>query len=51
MAIVGFVVGGAGLAAGATMLVLSMKDGNEAAEQPGVVPYVGFGEAGVVGRF
>ena len=51
-AIVGFVIGGAGLAAGATMLVLSMSDGNEStAHEPGVVPYVGFGEAGVVGRF
>jgi len=52
MAIVGFVVGGAGLAAGGTMLWLSMSDGNEStAHEPGVVPYVGFGEAGVVGRF
>lgn len=51
-AIVGFVIGGAGLAAGATMLVLSMSDGDESsAHEPGVVPYVGFGEAGVVGRF
>lgn len=50
-AIVSFVVGGAGLAAGATLFVLSMRDTSESAEQPGVVPYVGFGEAGVVGRF
>jgi hypothetical protein len=52
MAIVGFAVGGVGLAAGATMLVLSMSDSSDTAtSKPGVVPYVGFGEAGVVGRF
>lgn len=51
LAIVGFVVGGAGLAAGATMLVLSMRESSEAAAEPKVVPYVGFGEAGLVGRF
>jgi hypothetical protein len=51
MAIVGFVIGGAGLAAGGTMLVLSMQDEGATAAEPGVVPYVGFGEAGVVGRF
>jgi len=50
-AIVGFVIGGAGLAAGATLLVLSMGDESETAQKPRVVPYVGFGEAGVVGRF
>jgi len=52
MAIVGFAVGGVGLAAGATLLVLSMSDTDgTASSEPGVVPYVGFGEAGVVGRF
>jgi len=50
-AIVGFVVGGAGLAAGATLLVLSMSDESKTATKPGVTPYVGFGEAGLTGRF
>jgi len=53
IAIVGFVAGGVGLAAGATMFVLSMQSGEAQAahETPGVTPYVGFGEAGIVGRF
>jgi hypothetical protein len=52
LAIVGFAVGGVGLAAGATMLLLSLDDGGTAAEQTaGITPYVGLGETGVIGRF
>jgi hypothetical protein len=50
-AIVGFAVGGAGLAAGVTMLVLSMGHHSEAASERRIVPYAGWNQVGVVGRF
>jgi hypothetical protein len=49
LGIVGFAVGGVGIATGATLLVLSSGSSNENAA--GVRPYVGFGMAGVKGRF
>jgi hypothetical protein len=49
LGIVGFAVGGVGIAAGATLFVLSSGSSNENAA--GVEPYVGFGTAGVKGRF
>jgi hypothetical protein len=47
-AIVGFVLGGVGVAAGTTLFFLSADKG---AEQAGVRPWVGIGSAGVAGRF
>jgi hypothetical protein len=49
LGIVGFAVGGAGIATGATLLLLSSGGTDE--RQAGVRPYVGFGVAGVKGRF
>jgi hypothetical protein len=49
LGIVGFAVGGVGLAVGTTLFVLSSGGGSE--KQAGVVPYVGLGTAGLKGRF
>jgi hypothetical protein len=49
LGIVGFAVGGVGIAAGATLFVLSSGSSNQNAA--GVEPYVGFGSAGIKGRF
>jgi hypothetical protein len=49
LGIVGFAVGGVGIAAGTTLLILSSGSSNENAA--GVKPYVGFGTAGIKGRF
>jgi hypothetical protein len=49
LGIVGFAVGGVGIATGATLFILSSGSSNENAT--GVEPYVGFGTAGVKGRF
>ncbi|HEX6765196.1 MAG TPA: hypothetical protein VF103_06950, partial [Polyangiaceae bacterium] len=49
LGIVGFAVGGVGVATGATLLILSSGGSNEKAA--GVEPYVGFGVAGLKGRF
>lgn len=46
--VIGFVVGGVGLATGVTLLLL---DSGKDKGQAGVRPYVGVGSAGVVGRF
>ena len=48
LGIVGFAVGGVGLAVGTTLFILS-SSGSE--KQAGVVPYVGLGTAGLKGRF
>jgi len=50
MSIVGFVVGGVGLAAGTTLFVLSGKKQSEPAHA-GVHPWIGLGSAGLSGRF
>jgi hypothetical protein len=49
LGIVGFAVGGVGLAVGTTLFILSSSGGSE--QQAGVVPYVGLGTAGLKGRF
>ncbi|HEX6277535.1 MAG TPA: tetratricopeptide repeat protein [Polyangiaceae bacterium] len=49
LGIVGFAVGGVGIATGATLLLLSSGGADE--RQAGVTPYVGFGVAGLKGRF
>jgi hypothetical protein len=49
LGIVGFAVGGVGLAVGTTLFILSSGGGSE--KQAGVVPYVGLGTAGLKGRF
>jgi hypothetical protein len=49
LGIVGFAVGGAGIAAGITLLVLSSGGGGE--NQAGVRPWIGLGSAGLSGRF
>ena len=51
LGIVGFVVGGVGIAAGATLFVLSMDDGASASTEPRVSAFVGLGGAGLRGRF
>jgi len=59
MAIVGFGVGGVGIAAGITLFILSSNGSSRAtasssgpvAEKPRVQPYFGFNSAGVVGQF
>jgi len=49
LGIVGFAVGGVGVATGATLLLLSSGGSDE--KRAGVQPYVGFGVAGLKGRF
>jgi hypothetical protein len=49
LGIVGFAVGGVGIATGATLFILSSGGSEE--RRAGVEPYVGFGVAGVKGRF
>jgi hypothetical protein len=52
MSIVGFVVGGVGVATGVALLVLTPhRESASAAYAPGVTPWVGLGSAGVSGRF
>jgi hypothetical protein len=55
LGIVGFVVGGVGVAAGVTMLILSSGGSSSAAAKhepkPRIVPYIGYNSAGVVGQF
>jgi hypothetical protein len=51
ISIVGFVVGGLGVATGVTLLVLAPKHEGGAALGPRVAPWVGLGSAGVRGRF
>jgi hypothetical protein len=49
--IIGFAVGGVGIAAGATLFVLSMDDENKASTAPRMQAFVGLGSAGVRGQF
>jgi hypothetical protein len=58
LAIVGFAVGGAAIATGVTLFILSMKDGKSTAQlqqerqtQRPLTPYVGWGQLGLTGRF
>jgi hypothetical protein len=52
ISVVGFAAGGAGVAAGVLLLVLSGKsESSTAGVQPGVYPWVGVGSAGLSGRF
>lgn len=51
MAVVGYAVGGAGIAAGVTLFILSAGKKTSAENEPGVRPYVGYQTAGIVGRF
>jgi hypothetical protein len=50
LGIVGFVVGGVGIATGITLFILSSNK-SSASNEPGVTPWVGLGSAGVSGRF
>ena len=50
ISLVGFVAGGVGVVAGATLFVLSNKKGDEPT-QAGVHPWIGLGSAGLSGRF
>lgn len=50
-ATIGYVVGGVGIAAGATLLVLDLTKSDSNAKAPSVTPWVGLGSAGVSGRF
>ena len=54
LGVVSMVVGGIGVAAGVTLLVLSSSKGSSSAKAhkaPTVVPWVGYKSAGVLGRF
>ncbi len=50
ISLVGFVAGGVGVVAGATLFILSSKKGDEPT-QAGVHPWIGLGSAGLSGRF
>lgn len=50
LAIVGYAVGGLGVAAGVTLLLLDMQR-SESAREPRIVPWVGYQSAGVAGTF
>lgn len=50
LAIVGYAVGGLGIAAGVTLLLLDMQTAGSASE-PRIVPWVGYQSAGVSGTF
>jgi hypothetical protein len=51
LSVVGFAVGGVGIAAGVVMLVMSGKSQSSAAARPAVYPWVGVDSAGLAGRF
>ena len=51
LSIIGFGVGGVGIAAGVVMLVMSGKSESSAAARPAVYPWVGANSAGLAGRF
>ena len=51
LAVVGYAVGGVGIAAGVTLFILSSGSKKSAALEPGIRPYIGYQTAGVVGRF
>jgi len=50
VSVAGFVVGGVGVAAGVTLLLLSSRK-SSSARAPAVTPWVGYQSAGVFGRF
>jgi len=50
MAIVGYALGGVGIAAGVTLLLLD-RSGSSSASQPRITPWVGYQSAGVTGTF
>jgi len=50
LAIVGYAVGGLGVAAGVTLLILDSQSG-QSAREPRIVPWVGYQSAGVTGTF
>jgi tetratricopeptide (TPR) repeat protein len=51
LSVVGFAVGGAGIAAGVEMLLLSGKSESSAAARPAIYPWVANDSAGLAGRF
>ena len=51
LSVVGFAVGGVGIAAGVVMLVMSGKSESSSAARPAIYPWVGGNAAGVAGRF
>lgn len=51
LSLVGFIVGGAGLATGATLFLLSSKKTEPRASQASVQPWVGVGSMGLSGNF
>jgi hypothetical protein len=51
LSIVGYGVGGVGIAAGAVMLIMSSKSESSSAARPAVYPWVGANSAGLAGRF
>jgi len=51
LSVVGYGVGGVGIAAGVVMLVLSSKSESSSAARPAVYPWVGANSAGLAGRF
>jgi hypothetical protein len=51
LAVIGYAVGGAGIAAGVTLLILSSGSKDSAEHEPSIRPYIGYQTAGVVGRF
>jgi hypothetical protein len=50
LAVIGYAAGGAGIAAGVTLFILS-SGSNKSASEPEIRPYIGYQTAGVVGRF
>ncbi len=51
LSMVGFIAGGVGLAAGATLFILSGKKTEEPAAQASITPWVGLGSLGLTGSF
>ncbi|MET0593369.1 MAG: hypothetical protein ABW133_11755 [Polyangiaceae bacterium] len=51
LSVVGFAVGGVGIAAGVVMLLMSNKSDSASASKPAIYPWVAGNSAGVVGRF
>jgi hypothetical protein len=51
LSMVGFIAGGVGLAAGATLFILSGKKTETPAAQASVKPWIGLGSMGLTGSF
>ena len=51
IATAGFIVGGVGVAAGVTLLILSSRESAENRTKPGIRPWIGLQSAGFSGRF